>query len=996
MERAIYGFSAAFFAVLSCCLAVADDPYRGEYARKSWNLTPEAKAFVEDCAEKGAAYRRRTGRTYLYCRSQLKYGNERKDYLHNWYERPLYQDSTFAPVPGKELVNEKSWRRQVDGMRLMKLDGFAAYLSTARRIEILDRCLLPGAECSVLGELCSIDSNKGIEHCVRLAGRLLGHPNSFRMDGKTVIAGYPGVNGDNVAASGKWWSDLRAALDKEYGPGKFLLIPYFGFVNGPDLSKPVTTKEAVESWRDNLRSILEHTDGGMYHLSGMFWGRRYNPAFHDNVVIPILKSVYAEPRFAGKRIAMAITQGHENCYRWLYGIDSVGTRTLRDALASAEKLKPDFVMFTEWDEENENTHFRPLTSNGHVSQRIVRCWADKDAGREPTVMPGDDVSVPNLVVSYRKTLMAGEPAETEVLYIPDGTAPTEGWTVSFRWKDASGRTVKEWPERALDAKEMSAAWFKCPASELVEARILYPELTVRSGGNVRTFSDGMWPLNVEANRNLDFKWQKNALREIPSGVTGAITVAKKRPDGCYEVKGSVKGAARFRNIEVLENFDTVYMHDSARPEGFAGTVKVRVSFEGLPATAGHPRLNGSVSLVGDGGARFLFEPGGTAAVRKSERKIEFRGFPLSQWRRTFIVEMPESAVAGTSVEIDFKGLVKKTVRMSEVVEKRYLVDPLPYGKLAVFERVFAPQSIPAPCNVSEAEFSFLFRPVNPLSVLRLRLIDENYRIWHATTVPQFLEPSGEKVTFHVCERTADETVRELTLDKSRLVHMDYVFNGTRGGAVYTPGYDDMPIVFGGSVSAVTGIGRGESGYGNAMSDSPRSLVKYPEAARMAPELSPEGSLVFKDCAFASIAHQAVPVFAGFELEMKVKAEPQEGKVALYDSGPIGVNLSLEGGVPAAFVCSGGKMGAGGRNRAEGDEVSGPALRIGEWNTVKLVYDQTVAYLEVNGVKGEVKKVKGWRFNPRIGGIGICVESGAPKTPDGFFRGEIASFKVTPR
>ena len=755
-------------------------------------------------------------------------------------------------------------------------------------------------------------------------------------------------------------------------------------------------REALVRWRENLRSLLRNVDGGMYFLSGVFWGRRYNPEFHDNVVVPILHSVFAEPEFKDKRLGMALTQGHENCYRWTYAIDSTGTRTLRDSLASAALVRPDLVMFCEWDEENENTHFRPLTSNGHVTQRIVRYWADRCAGRPLDVFPGDDVTIPNIVVSYRKSLMAGEPVEVEVLNIPDGAVHTADMTVSFMWRDADGKVVKEWEGQALNSREMSAVWFRCPASELVEPRVLFPELTVAVNGSVRTFGRGMWPLNVEANRNLDFKWVKNALREIPENVYGELAVGDRRADGSYDVKCRVKGDARFRSIEVLENFDTAYMYDSARPEGWNGKVRLRISCEGLTPLQKLAKLNGTISLSGSGDARFLFSPGDTAAIVRSGRRITFRDMRLNAWRRTFEVEMPECSVRDVFVDVDIEGVMKKRIKVSDIVAKESIALAGPYGKMFVFERLRTPLSIPAPCNVREAEFSFNFRPASPLSLLRLRVIDENYRIWHAPAVPEFVEPSGEKMPFHVSERTRDGAVRKITLDRSRLVYLDYAFDSSRGDALYSGGFNDMPLVLGGNVSLVTGVGRGESGYGCALEWASNKLASCDESRQMAPKMSADGSLLFEGCAFASMPHQTLPVNAGFELEIKIKPERQEKKVSVFDSGPLGVTLTLKDGIPEAFFSLGGRMVELGRNRAEGDCVLGPALKFGEWNVLKLFFDQKVAYIEVNGTKGAVKPMSGWRFNPRIGGLGTYVEGRAPSSPDGFFHGEIASFKVTPR
>ena len=984
---------AAASLVFSC--GGAENPYDGEYRRLSWNLAPEAASFIAECSEAAKSYRQRADRTHLFCRTQLKYGNERTDYIHNWYERPLYQDSTFGSLDqGNRLVNERSWRMQVHGMRLTKLDGFAAYLSTARRSEILERSLLPGAEAKVLAEFCHIDMAKGLDHCVEFAGNLMPRPNVFQLDGRIVIAGYPHIGGDNLSQKGKFWTDLRNALDQKFGKGKFILMPYMQFWDGGDLDAKELTKEALLRWREHLRGILRHADGGLYFLSGsFFWDKRYNPEFHDNVVIPLLQSVYAEPEFAGKMLAVGATQGHENCYRWSGGIDSTGTRLLRDTLASIERLRPDFVMFCEWDEENENTHFRPLTSNGHVSQRVVRYWADRYARRAPDVFPGDDVTVPNMVVSYRKTLLAGEPLEVEVLGIPDGTARSPEWKVAFRWKSSDGAVVKEWPAKTLGTAEMSAVWFKCPASELLETRILFPELVVSDAGGTMTFGAGMWPLNIEANRNIDFKWVKNALRELPRGVEGCIKVGERRADGSYEVKCKVRGEAKFRCMEVLENFDTAYMHDPAVTN--TGKITVRIEMEGVAGARNAPRANGTIALTGEGDARFRSAKSQTGVFVR-EREVKFRNATVNNWRRSFIVDVSAESLDQTFVEVNVEGMAKRRIALSEIVEKGLVASAEPYGRMIVFERVRTPRSIPPPCNVSCAEFSFDFKPSSPLSILRLRLIDENYRIWHSSDVPQFLEPTGRKIAFHVCERTSDETVRRISLDSSRFVSLDYAFDGMHGDVLYSGPFNDMPFALGGSASLVSGVGRGESGYGNAIGWAGSALCSAPEFAKTAPMRTSGNALAFDGCSYASLPLQAVPVFAGFELEMKIKPCIQKSAVTVFDTGPLGMTFMLNNCVPSVFFSQGGKMGRVGKNRAEGDTIGGPALRANEWNVVRIVFDQVSAFIEVDGVKGEVKPLSGWRYNPRAGGVGTGVEGGVPKSSDGFFHGEIASFKVIPR
>ena len=57
-----------------------------------------------------------TRRTRIFIRSQLKYGLERDDFLHSWYERPLHQDTTYATrAPNRgPFLNDLSWAAYED------------------------------------------------------------------------------------------------------------------------------------------------------------------------------------------------------------------------------------------------------------------------------------------------------------------------------------------------------------------------------------------------------------------------------------------------------------------------------------------------------------------------------------------------------------------------------------------------------------------------------------------------------------------------------------------------------------------------------------------------------------------------------------------------------------------------------------------------------------------------------------------------------------------
>lgn len=888
--------------------------------------------------------------TRIFLRTQLKYGLERTDYIHAWYERPLYQDSTFAErAPNqKGLINDLSWRKQVEMCRMMKCDGFGVLLGTAGREAIIGASVRPGCETTVLVELTGADQAAGMERCLELAGKALAMPNAFRLDGRVVLTRYPSITVERPKEL-DFWPEFRKALDARYGADRFVLMPYVTFTRSRD-HELRGTPAADERTRENIRGILRRTDGLYYTLGEeMFTRRRYErPDIHDDVVVPLVRGVLAEPEFRGRKyLGMGIRQGHENDYRWCYGIDSTGTKLLRDSMASVARMKPDFVLCPEWDEQNENTHFRPLVSDGYVTARTMRYWADVLAGRTPDMFPGDDPSVPNLIVSYRKSLIAGEPIEVEVVHVPDGTAKGRELTVAFGWKTPDGRTIRRYPPRTLSTSRMDEARFVTPSVELAGAHhVLLPELKVTSpDGSCRTFGAGMWPMALEANRSLDFKWAKHALRDLSRGVTGSISVGPALADGTREVRGRVRGTGKFRSIEVLDNFETVYMHDPRQPRK-TGIVPLRVGVQGCVGTEKSAPLDGFIRVAGQ---------------ERRFAALEI-GPKLEQCR----FDVPEPVAETAAVEISLAGLVERSVPVREVLSRGVVSLALPKGiTLAVAHDLSTP-SIPPPCGTNAAEFVFRFRPMDRASVIRLRTVGEDYRTWVSPAPVDLFEPSGRTVSFHVAARTDEAEVSLLTVDAARCAEPSWTFDPP--GTVFRPeGHFGMPAVVGGSVAIVNGYGWGGNVYGNAI----------PTAK--APPPHPRG--------YATLPLQTVPMFAGFELVARVRPDDVTVPAAIFSSGVHGLSLEQTKDGVRAWLSTGNRHYLPYRQRRSGIELRGPALRKGEWNDVRVFSDKTESWVEVNGVRGDVSDVRGWQFGPLIGGLGVT-----PGKAD-YFPGEIRSLSV---
>ena len=101
--------------------------------------------------------------TAIFTQAQLKYGAQRSDFLHRWYERPLHQDTSYADATDAAFLNVPAWRKTVETLRLGGMDGIAFFASKQdQRWDVLEKSLMPGGETQVLFELSIA---KGVAVC---------------------------------------------------------------------------------------------------------------------------------------------------------------------------------------------------------------------------------------------------------------------------------------------------------------------------------------------------------------------------------------------------------------------------------------------------------------------------------------------------------------------------------------------------------------------------------------------------------------------------------------------------------------------------------------------------------------------------------------------------------------------------------------------------------------------------------------------------------------
>lgn len=980
------------FALVSGVVALSALAGGENTPRKAWALDADCRKLLDEWKREGAAYRPHSDHVGLFARGQLKYGGNRTDFIHQWYERPLYQDSSWRTEQDRDvLINPFAWKKTAEMVRAAKMDGLAACPTQSGRHWLIPRSVEPGGEMTAFLELPYGYHEGEIEKYLKVAEMALKMPNGYRIDGKVVLTRYPTVREAELEKA----EAFRKALEAKFGPDKFIVLYYVTAFEGKLPDGPMTVT-ALQEARAHLRRVLRKTDGIFYAGWEVYWPRRYGLTFETEVIVPMIRAVLAEPEFAGRKyLGMPMCQGHANCYRWCYSLDSNATQIFVDRMRAMEALRPDFILACEWDEQNENTHFRPTVSCGHTNLRIMRYWADRFAGRAPDPWPYDDAAaqqIPNLILSYRKSLVVGEPIEVEVLNIPDGTFSNETFSVSFAWKAARSLEradihVRAYSPQTLPANDLAAIRFVSPASELAAERALVPELTVTtSSGRTFPFSDGLWPLDIHATRQVDTWWVKTPVREIGK-TEGALTCSGPDATGVYTISGRVKGTEPFDSVEVLEGPDTVYMVDREHPDNL-NVERFVIDVQGHAVAAASHKLNGTIRIRGAKNLK-LSQPWKRYFDTQEDGWV-FKNVALCNWPTVLWLELPSDQVGNVVVDLQVGDYFRGEIKLADVIAKDVVGLNSVAGGCLTVRRDLRTQSIPVHVDAAEATFSFRMKPLDANAVLRLQTVDRRKYVWRSQPYMFFRKPAGKQVTYTVFERD-EERVGKVTLDASLVPsEIRYEVSPSRGSAVAAEGLDRAYWgVLGGYLPQVNGIGRGESSYGNA--PEPHIQTTVPDWEDSAPTYfrEPDGSysVQFKGAEYATFPQQLCSMFAGWEVEVDVWPDTLAGTQAIFGSSAVGCNVAMADGVVKASyfdaIRYAGQYGAV-------QTAKGPSLVAGRWNRVKVSYDVNTLTVSVDGRSGEPLKLSTYMHQQRYTTVGA--ENHALQ----FFRGRMRNLAVRVR
>ncbi len=939
-------------------------------------------AQIERLRREAAGRKPLAKRTLVYSRSQVKYGLER-NYYRAWIDRPLFTDRALRQ-PKKYVTPFESFRRVVAIGQRYEIDGFAFFPETKGRMGVFD--MISRIRPKNFGVLPEFIGNTDVETKAAIVEAALKCPYATRIDGKLLITSY-GAG----ALKPEQWKTMLAEIRKRCGDP---------FVFLPSLTQPVRfrpnydrglpfSEEDMREVKQQLRAYLDVCDGLYFNYPAAFKDyahrRKFDDGFYRDIFIPVFKSVLAEPKYRTKYFGLSAYHSHYNADISL-GLQEDNTRTLRRSIEAALAARPEVLILPEWDEQNENTSFRPTVYNGLSTMRILRYYMRRLKGKPLSPMPGDDPAAPNLIVTYRKLLSVGEPLEIELLNVPDSTC-RRAYTVQVKLFDAAGKLVKTFDPAKLAGDRLHDVTLTLPTETVARCRALIPEIHIKGyNGKDRVFREGLHHIRLRAAFNWDYKCVSHPLTDLLRARKADFRLAYQ--DGKAIVSGEFACDSPIAYVEVLEDDDVVY---AAAPtnefmENTPGVRRFFVEYRSIRY------LPGKLSIRLSRPARKWFTNGpilhqkpDKASVGSDAVTISTTFSPHVRWA---LFVMDEADCRDAVVTLD-AGADPATLRLADVLDRGPWAKTFPNGLCVTLSERRKPLDLPRHLDTKEARLSASLIPDNRASVFHVRVIAKNGRVWRSAPMPlPLLGTDRDATTLRAYSGTYHKPV-DVAVSRGRIPAFSYEFAPRHGDILYAREWRRFSGVCGGSPDALTlrggNLGHSATMYGGSfgertLPDGPISFAPTWAVVDGRPCLRFDGK-----GAFVSFPRETFPRRGSFVIEFDIKPEAVPSSrtrqyVFLHRLiRPASLSVFLQEGLLRADYYMEDHRWAYNK---------GLAIPQGKWSHVRVVSDFERLVVEVNG-KQSAAPCDGPGFD-----IGPIAFGGYGKAPAGWFKGCLASLRIT--
>ncbi|MBE6375026.1 MAG: LamG domain-containing protein [Lentisphaerae bacterium] len=805
-------------------------------------------------------------------------------------------------------------------------------------------------------------------------------PYNFMIDGKPLFVCY-----QEPCLTLKELKDFMKELDGLCGKPVFYLHslglqgdcgePYSYYIK-PGHRVPASV---MIKWFDRITEILDLCGGFEYYPHMEIADSRLYTEYYDKVLLPILLAPFAQERFNGKKVfALQIMTGYSN-YRGKQRLSHDGTKTLRDYLELCKKFKVDIMKGFEWDEYQEDSHFQPTVNKPMAHQRILKYYMDQFKNLPPTPNEGDDLSLPNLIVTHRKQHVAGNDFEVELLQVPDTTESTP-YTLTLELLDADGKVVFKAEKLQFDSARLLDRTLRIPSKDIAAAGILVPRLTIDYQGETKVIQEGLPTALVRPTTVCDSTWLSTPLRNIAFPEFAEVKFGTPAAEGLSEylaipVSAKVEFNEPLTSLEVMQERLSIFAHDPANEfhQNDPDKINVRMSIYYFNNYPERINIAGKFDLKNAPSAtvyQIAMDKKYGSYTQQTNPSVKYHELPIagnntfdysaSYWRKEWIMTLSKSELdsavfnitgsrnSGANKGKDFLW----DMPLKNLKDSGLQVMVFPDGLQVALEIGHAYDSMPLPLDSGTAEFDTVINTGYPQGLFFVQAVTRSGKVWRSKPFTIFPDAGNSKQTISVFDDA--KGAYKIEVPSSRIPKISYRFDPAYGGTILTT---PAGREFYGNAGGADRVATGFEGFHNSLFSLPRIFINTRSARGISQatpqwEKMPNGKWCLNfsgNGEYITFPVSVLPQRAGFTLTMDVYPEanyPQQ-YFTQYGVSPSGFTLrtNKEGKFEIVFDRKLAKSWECESRTAFTTKLS---PKIGAWNIIRFKYDLNKVSLTVNG------------------------------------------------
>ena len=974
--------------VLCCSSLTAEETEFAEFREKARQVEPLSDAdyklgmeLMEAMKKQGMKKKLVTGERHFltepvpYRTGRLWY-SVKKWFDHNLFvSRDMWEDtpSVFQP---------RSLRRSMELIRLAGLDGFTPILAADDSAIQFSRIAAQDKNPEKLQIVPRLYyGGTGLKDHILRKFKVCAEGPTWKLNGKPVSLSYMAdrLSPEKVR---QIWTQVKEKTGHE-----FAHLHGVGSLQGAggDPFNYYNRRRAVPAtlmlrMYDRLIQYLNVCDGIVFHNYLSTKDLLLDKEYYDRIILPLYTAVCARPEFNGKKVfGLQVMAGY--CY--YLGSQTIsrdGTKTLRNYLELCRKYPVDAIFCFEWDETNEDTCLEPTVCKPMSSPRILRYYSGLLKGKKPAPFPGDDLSLPNLIVSHPRQYIPGRAFDLEILNVPD-TDEKQPYSVTAEMLDENGRVLYRSGKLEFDASVIHDHTLTIPVEKALQARAITPKLTVSFKGKTRIISEGLPSSVIRPTVSNDYSYLCTPLRNLIFPARAKVEFS----DQGYLQEPMVRKVAveadlafpghPLNMVEAVQNSNEIFAYDPQNEflQNDPERQLFRFSTHYLNKPPSIAFTDYRISLTGAPSAiRFTPEQG--KRFKQPDHSRKFRQIP---WQEDIVREkagaglwMGSTLFSVKKSELDRAEITVSGIRSSGFLKGKSFSWKLPLrelGKYGIITKIFEdglqfgvetlyrPELLPLPLGRENAAFNAVLVNDLPDAVIMLRAVSRDGRVWWSRPfVPN--PSSGKKLTAQIYHNQRGAI--RVPVAAGRIPMIRYKFDPKSGGNVLTT---DAGREYYSAIGGLIPVPVGFEGASFSSSGAPAS-ARAGMSAKKLNQTVPEWEKQDDGCwalrfdgrhgKFITFPPTAMPQRSGFTLTMSVK--PEDTQKDQYYFGQCGP------GYITGFVLRtvNGKFVIDFRNRRPTDPNTGDyqvnthktdlAPREGKWNQITLAYDAEKITLTVNG------------------------------------------------